>query len=740
MKGAKDGKGEGNKQQQAGPALFPRLHVAETKQVGPRAPPRNKMALYEQFTIPFHRFRSSPVPLPSSTQNSVNPSMSPALAGSYDGRYSYGPSYMSPMSPALAYVPSMNAGSHGVAGQVSMNGTSSSTVVDGDTEMQLAPFVAESSVPTSAPTPSKNGKVDCTVPTYSVGTRARSQRRFSLSASQSQETASRGHHPPSKKTRDSGKEKRFNIEMPGGSDQLQLHQIDGMSSEQAGVLSEQNGGLSELNGGLSWHIGSVTTSVDDCNVRELDIEQRDADIDIHLQESDLQNRDRDAAQQPQLSLATAPNGVQEAERLRGQSEQNHYGSETSENVSEVSEQRGQGFSGDESESSMLDYVRVENVTPHDVMSAIGQQQFWRARKTVLRQQKMFSVQVFELHRLMEVQQQMAKDPSLILEADEEEVEEQEQKQEEQQQVPAPAPVTPVPPHVPQLPAKFVEGNGIKQCNTNRLLMTEAPKLMYPVPFPHQQSFLPGQPWQATPHAANEQGAQMAPQYVYLPYPPPYPPAYGYHPVMHPNMMMYEQNGVQHAQMPSWQQQGCSYGSGALGPGSARYSALPHVPVMVSTQQGVSVDPSNYFHPLDWLGSLGASSQMHVNIPTGKQGEGQSPKAAQAQDDGWAKGWGTYQIHVKHKDKPKQGGDSEGAQLQGQQHSEKVSVRGGMKDVETKQADDSPVSDPLPLFPLSPVPIRSMPQTGVIKVVPRAVLATPESTAGILLSIQQERQQ
>ncbi len=79
MKGAKDGKGEGNKQQQAGPALFPRLHVAETKQVGPRAPPRNKMALYEQFTIPFHRFRSSPIPLPSSTQNSVNPSMSPAL-------------------------------------------------------------------------------------------------------------------------------------------------------------------------------------------------------------------------------------------------------------------------------------------------------------------------------------------------------------------------------------------------------------------------------------------------------------------------------------------------------------------------------------------------------------------------------------------------------------------------------------------------------------------------------------
>jgi hypothetical protein len=83
MKGSKDGKAEGNKQQQqqqAGPALFPRLHVGETKQVGPKGPPRNKMALYEQFTIPSHRFRSSPMPLPSSTQHSINPSISPTSA------------------------------------------------------------------------------------------------------------------------------------------------------------------------------------------------------------------------------------------------------------------------------------------------------------------------------------------------------------------------------------------------------------------------------------------------------------------------------------------------------------------------------------------------------------------------------------------------------------------------------------------------------------------------------------
>ena len=47
VKGASNGENE---------PLFPRLHINETEKAGPRAPPRNKMALYEQFTVPSHRF------------------------------------------------------------------------------------------------------------------------------------------------------------------------------------------------------------------------------------------------------------------------------------------------------------------------------------------------------------------------------------------------------------------------------------------------------------------------------------------------------------------------------------------------------------------------------------------------------------------------------------------------------------------------------------------------------------
>lgn len=43
--------------------MFPRLHVNDTEKGGPRAPPRNKMALYEQLSIPSQRFNGSSTPV-----------------------------------------------------------------------------------------------------------------------------------------------------------------------------------------------------------------------------------------------------------------------------------------------------------------------------------------------------------------------------------------------------------------------------------------------------------------------------------------------------------------------------------------------------------------------------------------------------------------------------------------------------------------------------------------------------
>ncbi|KAF3632865.1 putative clathrin interactor EPSIN 1-like [Capsicum annuum] len=46
--------------------MFPRLHVNDTEKGGPRAPPRNKMALYEQLSIPSQRYNPSDLPVNNS--------------------------------------------------------------------------------------------------------------------------------------------------------------------------------------------------------------------------------------------------------------------------------------------------------------------------------------------------------------------------------------------------------------------------------------------------------------------------------------------------------------------------------------------------------------------------------------------------------------------------------------------------------------------------------------------------
>jgi hypothetical protein len=58
--------------------LFPRLHVSDAgKGGGPRAPPRNKMALYEQLTVPSNRF-SCPAASARAAGASLVPSTSAA--------------------------------------------------------------------------------------------------------------------------------------------------------------------------------------------------------------------------------------------------------------------------------------------------------------------------------------------------------------------------------------------------------------------------------------------------------------------------------------------------------------------------------------------------------------------------------------------------------------------------------------------------------------------------------------
>ncbi|KAI3455521.1 hypothetical protein Pfo_012184 [Paulownia fortunei] len=60
-----------------------------------------------------------------------------------------------------------------------------------------------------------------------------------------------------------------------------------------------------------------------------------------------------------------------------------------------------------SDTSVVDSIPVLDLTPDDVVGVIGQRLFWKARNTIVHQQRTFAMQIFELHRLIKVQRLIA---------------------------------------------------------------------------------------------------------------------------------------------------------------------------------------------------------------------------------------------------------------------------------------------------------------------------------------------
>ncbi|XP_077210650.1 ELF3-like protein 2 [Tasmannia lanceolata] len=89
-------KGERDKEKITWP-MFPRLHVNDTEKGGPKAPPRNKMALYEQFSIPSQRFISpaSAFTLPPHNSGALVPSSSSSQGVGHE-RSVFSPFYIPP--------------------------------------------------------------------------------------------------------------------------------------------------------------------------------------------------------------------------------------------------------------------------------------------------------------------------------------------------------------------------------------------------------------------------------------------------------------------------------------------------------------------------------------------------------------------------------------------------------------------------------------------------------------------
>ncbi|KAM0938259.1 putative protein EARLY FLOWERING 3 [Dioscorea sansibarensis] len=87
-------------------------------------------------------------------------------------------------------------------------------------------------------------------------------------------------------------------------------------------------------------------------------------------------------------------------------------------VDDHNQEKDDKASGERNEACdgpMANSSSKREVHPDDIVESIGPKQFWKARSAIVNQQRVFAVQVFELHRLIKVQKLIAASPNMLLE-------------------------------------------------------------------------------------------------------------------------------------------------------------------------------------------------------------------------------------------------------------------------------------------------------------------------------------
>lgn len=358
MKGGKD------EEKRMGP-LFPRLHIKDAEQGGPKAPPRNKMALYEQLSIPSQKFTSgsasiSPFP-PNSGGNAVP--LTPSSHGGGHKRSLYGPICN---LPAPSHLPK----------KLPSYSSDAMNLCTTSTNLEWKPMKPTNHHPLNgaysslfqphSTTNSKNSstkellnEVDYKVPTFR----------------QSRRTLTYG-------SRDKNTDKEKGAMVP-------------FNEEKRSSLVDESSGVADSNGQL-YHKnrtleGKKALRDDFSTNSKKGVERGNASIlegvsGFHGDNYRSHNRLEDVTKCYEDQCGPLPMG--EVDRTV-----------------------------DVSDTSMVDSVSGVEISPDDVVGVIGQKQFLETRRAIVHQQRVFAVQVFELHRLIKVQRLFAASPELLIESE-----------------------------------------------------------------------------------------------------------------------------------------------------------------------------------------------------------------------------------------------------------------------------------------------------------------------------------
>ncbi|XP_009337143.2 protein EARLY FLOWERING 3 [Pyrus x bretschneideri] len=344
----------GNEEKVMGP-MFPRLHVNDADKGGPRAPPRNKMALYEQLSIPSQRFNPGVLPLNSNNQGSRS-----------DGNLPF-PLHGHPSTPT--HQAEMLHGRQSDRANVNLpfEQTNLTRKIGDEDDFSVPEFV---------------------------------QSRMGLGHSKTQIV--------------SDKEKLTPISSPPSGHLVKVKNVAKKDPKQ----------ISSPTLNLRREVNASPNQEDaECSVPRFN---RLAESDACLQqESRSGSRPNVTGQGDGLveSSRDVEKGTVSRERSVSCSRADPSSPNEPDNDSEyrgdtacISPQMGHvDKSDDVSETSMVDSISGMDISPDDVVGIIGQKHFWTARKAIVNQQRLFAVQVFELHRLIKVQRLIAGSPHLLLE-------------------------------------------------------------------------------------------------------------------------------------------------------------------------------------------------------------------------------------------------------------------------------------------------------------------------------------
>lgn len=391
--------------------MFPRLHVNDTdKGGGPRAPPRNKMALYEQLSIPSHRFNHSSLPPPQNARNLVAPSS--CQGNGHEGTI-FSPFYTPPSAPAYAAEKRNSRSSDGE----NIITTKMETERRSTYHVNIKPSNAIRSVAecSSSKLDFSNIKSSCRKRVdddddFRVPTFVNPENVLYLNKETSHIDKRRQANSPRNSCPAT---LNVSVQLAGSCDRpLETNISDSSSVEHERRHNKQK--------------ASDAIVMEDQTEKFL---SRTGAGENLAEPSRLAAPSSDRKLPGDLGVCQESCGNGALDRPVARIESQFKASFTHKDATAVDicarksddeedrslDEKDADKNDETSDMSMVDPISGLDISPDDVVGVIGPKQFWKARRAIVNQQRVFALQVFELHRLLKVQKLLAASPHLLLE-------------------------------------------------------------------------------------------------------------------------------------------------------------------------------------------------------------------------------------------------------------------------------------------------------------------------------------